>query len=207
VKIDEILKTKLTETILFLAQKGWSPGTGGNFSVVSNQSPLELFMSPSSIDKTQINQSQIITVDSDGKVIKGHGKSSAETAIHLVLCKKYGAKSVLHTHSIWNTSLSRKIKPFESITLSGYEMLKALGESTHDTVVEIPVFPNTQDIDFFAQMLDDEYEKYKSMKAFLMAGHGLYCWGDSIESAKRHTEAVEFLLECYGVENFIIKNF
>jgi methylthioribulose-1-phosphate dehydratase len=29
-----------------------------------------------------------------------------------------------------------------------------------------------------------------------VAGHGLYTWGRSIDAARRHIEAYEFLLEC-----------
>lgn len=191
-------RKELVEVILFLSNRGWSPGTGGNYSVVVSTSPLLLLMSPSGVDKGRIQTEDLIVVDEQGKVVEGSGKASAETAIHIVLAKKYGAKSTLHTHSIWNTVHSLSIKPFQSMKLEGYEMLKALGEKTHETSIQIPVFPNTQDIDIFADALDDEHETYQDMKGFLMAGHGLYSWGDSIYSAKRHIEALEFLFEIEG---------
>jgi methylthioribulose-1-phosphate dehydratase len=194
---------QFAEVIRFLAFKGYSPGTGGNFSLVLSRDPLRLVMSPSGIDKGQISPEQLIVVDQYGKVIQGTGKASAETAIHITIASKYGANCILHTHSVWNTLLSMQTTPYESVNLTGFEMLKALGEQTHQTTVKIPVFPNTQDIECFAGMLDDEFEQYKSMKGFLMAGHGLYTWGDTLYCAKRHVEALEFLFEVVGNQKLL----
>ena len=33
---------------------------------------------------------------------------------------------------------------------------------------------------------------------FLIQKHGLYTWGDSLADARRHLEAIEFLMECEG---------
>ena len=33
---------------------------------------------------------------------------------------------------------------------------------------------------------------------FLIHRHGLYTWGDDLETARRHVETIEFLLECVG---------
>ena len=35
-----------------------------------------------------------------------------------------------------------------------------------------------------------------SIAAGLLAGHGLYAWGRTMEEAKRHLEGIEFLLAC-----------
>ena len=197
---------QFAQVIRFLASKGYSPGTGGNFSLVLSRDPLRLLMSPSGIDKGEITPEQLIIVDQYGKVIQGNGKSSAETAIHIILANKYKANCILHTHSVWNTILSMDTKPFDTINLAGFEMLKALGSNTHDTTIKIPVFPNTQDIDCFAGMLDDEIEKYRDIKGLLMAGHGLYTWGDTLYCAKRHVEALEFLFEVVGNQKLLYSN-
>ena len=34
--------------------------------------------------------------------------------------------------------------------------------------------------------------------AFLLRGHGLYTWGETIADAERHVEIIEFLLEVIG---------
>jgi methylthioribulose-1-phosphate dehydratase len=195
-------RQQLTEVIRYLAARGWSPGTGGNFSTVIKAEPLTLLMSPSGIDKSVIESNDLILVDKHGAIIqsnKENAKTSAETLIHIFLCKHLGARAVLHTHSTWNTILSRKFCN-QTVTLEGFEMLKALGATTHDTSIKVPVFENDQDMERFTAMLEKNLSKLKSQPGFLMAGHGLYAWGDSLSAAKRHIEAFEFLLEVVGTE-------
>ena len=196
-------KDALAHVIRFLASRGWSPGTGGNFSVVIDTAPLTLLMSPSGIDKGEVTADQLIVVNESGEVIQGSGKASAETLIHIFLCKHFGARSVLHTHSVWNTIFSRKNYQQKQVVLAGFEMLKALGTKNHETELAVPIFDNDQDISRFVGQLEAQKSTLthkNAAPAFLMRGHGLYSWGDSLYSAKRHIEALEFLFEVAGNE-------
>jgi methylthioribulose-1-phosphate dehydratase len=40
----------------------------------------------------------------------------------------------------------------------------------------------------------------------LVAGHGLYAWGESLKEARRHVEILEFLLELCWREQLIAKH-
>jgi methylthioribulose-1-phosphate dehydratase len=178
--------------------RGWCDGTGGNFSCVLAQEPLELLMAPSGVDKGQVAPDDLITVDGDGQLLGGSGKPSAETLLHLAIVKSRGAGAVLHTHSQAATLLSKLACPSgESagwIRVSGLEMLKGLeGIKSHGEEVKIPVLANDQDLKRLsatAQPLLPE-----APHGLLIAGHGLYAWGASLEVAKRHLEILEFLLE------------
>ena len=196
-------RQQLAEVIRYLSSQGWTRGTGGNFSVVMKSEPLTLVMSPSGVDKGMLQADDLITVDKFGAIIEAshdNSKTSAETLLHLFLCKHLGARAVLHTHSIWNTILSRKYCN-KAVRFEGFEMLKALGASTHEAAVSLPVFENDQDMERFCSVLEENIAKLKTQPGFLIAGHGLYAWGDSLFTAKRHIEAFEFLLEIYGLES------
>ena len=39
-------------------------------------------------------------------------------------------------------------------------------------------------------------QDYPDAHGYLIAGHGFYTWGYSVEDAIRHIEAFEFLFEC-----------
>ena len=179
-------------------RRGWCDGTGGTFSCVLAQEPLELLMAPSGVDKGQVAPDDLITVDGDGQLLGGSGKPSAETLLHLAIVKSRGAGAVLHTHSQAATLLSKLACPSgESagwIRVSGLEMLKGLeGIKSHGEEVKIPVLANDQDLKRLsatAQPLLPE-----APHGLLIAGHGLYAWGASLEVAKRHLEILEFLLE------------
>ncbi len=83
-----------------LHHRGWCDGTGGNFSVVVSNDPLRLLMAPSGVDKGSVQPEELIEVNSSGDVIKGVGKASAETLLHLRIIHCCGAGAVLHTHSL-----------------------------------------------------------------------------------------------------------
>jgi methylthioribulose-1-phosphate dehydratase len=179
-------------------RRGWCDGTGGNFSCVLNQEPLQLLMAPSGVDKGLVAPQDLITVDGDGQLLGGSGKPSAETLLHLTIVKSSGAGAVLHTHSQAATILSKLACPSGKsagwIGVSGLEMLKGLeGIKSHSEQVQIPVLANDQDLKRLSAaaqpLLPD------APHGLLIAGHGLYAWGANLEVAKRHLEILEFLLE------------
>ncbi|MEI6359335.1 MAG: methylthioribulose 1-phosphate dehydratase [Synechococcus sp. ELA619] len=201
------LADDLTAAMATIHARGWCDGTGGNFSCVRQTDPLELLMAPSGVDKGQVQPADLIVVDAAGQVIGGSGKASAETALHLEIVGRCGAGAVLHTHSQAATLLSRRAlaeprrrgpdsnpKPDGVVLVEGLEMLKGLaGISTHATSIEIPVLDNDQNLPRLSQragpLLGD------APQGLLIAGHGLYAWGQSLSQAIRHLEILEFLLE------------
>ncbi len=185
---------ELALTMKRLHRRGWCDGTGGNFSVVVKQQPLQLLMAPSGVDKGSVNAEDLITVNCHGEVIKGQGKASAETLLHLCIIHRCGAGAVLHTHSLAGTLLSRIELAQGSVMLEGWEMLKGLkGITTHDTSVSVPVIANNQDLQILSESADARLSD--APHGLLVSGHGLYAWGDDLPEARRHTEILEFLLE------------
>jgi len=190
--------------------RGWCDGTGGNFSCVLAQEPLELLMAPSGVDKGLVAPDDLITVDGDGQLLDGSGKPSAETLLHLAIVKSRGAGAVLHTHSQAATLLSKLACPSgESagwIKLTGLEMLKGLeGIKSHDEEVKIPVLANDQDLKRLSAAAEPVLSE--APHGLLIAGHGLYAWGANLEGAKRHLEILEFLLEHLWREQLLIGQF
>ena len=188
----------LCGVIAGIHRRGWCEGTGGNFSYVQREQPLELLMAPSGVDKGALQPDDLIVVDGNGAVIEGAGKASAETQLHLAIVTNTGAKAVLHTHSQSATLLSRHACPpgrlEGEITITGLEMLKGLeGITTHTSAITVPVLANDQDLARLSLAATPQLER--APYGLLIAGHGLYAWGASLASAKRHLEILEFLLE------------
>ncbi len=176
--------------------KGWATGTGGNFSAVLETDPLTLLMAPSGVDKGLVEPADLIAVDAAGQVIAGTGKASAETLLHLAIVQATGAKAVLHTHTVFNTLLSQWDLSQGAVTIRGYEMLKGLeGIKTHESSVKIPVLPNHQDMAYVSDQVQPLLTAESPPYGILLAGHGLYTWGDSLFQARRHLEILEFLFE------------
>src|SRR5215475_7824381 len=88
-------------------QRGWVLGTSGNFSAVTNRTPLRLAITASSVDKGRLSPDEILEVDEEGRVIGPNlGKPSAETLLHIAVVRSSNAAAVFHTHSVWSTVLS-----------------------------------------------------------------------------------------------------
>ena len=92
------------------------------------------------------------------------------------------------------TVLSKQYEAHGGIEISGWEMLKGLeGINTHEASINIPVISNSQSMQVLAEAITPKLKS--SPHGFLVAGHGLYTWGDNLEQAKRHIEILEYLLE------------
>jgi len=196
-------RSELIETGRDFHRRGWSLATSSNYSVVVCRDPLRIVLTGSGFDKGRLTRDQFVEVDREGSVVDASGlRPSAETWLHVVLARSGGAGAVLHTHSVWGTLLSRAAESAGSIEIGGFEMLKALsGVVTHQHVERIRVFPNTQDIASLAAEVEAclRHPDQPLRHGFLIAGHGLYAWGRDLPEARRHVEAIEFLLELVGL--------
>lgn len=173
-------------------QRGWVPATGGNFSV--RLAPHRMLITASGGHKGELTADHFLVADMDGTPLDSTRKSSYETGLHTQLYAYDAAIGcVLHTHSIANTVLSRRL---ENIHLAGYELLKLLpGITTHEARVDVPVFANDQDISRLAKTVERHLKK-KPAPAYVIAGHGLYAWGATVAQARHRVEALEFMFEC-----------
>lgn len=190
---DTELARHLIESGRLFHRRGWVPATGGNFS--ARRDAQTMLITASGCHKGELSDADFLVADFDGRPIASTRKASYETLLH---CQLYrhdpGIGAVLHTHSIANTVLSRRLR---SIRLAGYELLKLLpGISTHDAVVEVPVFTNDQDIPRLAAAVDAHMKRHPQMPAYVIAGHGLYAWGADVAQARWRVEALEFMFEC-----------
>lgn len=181
-----------------LGAQGWCQGTGGNFSLTLSHEPLRLLITRSGTDKRHLGEADLLRVGPDGGPAPGEtGLPSAEAALHTRIVAATGAGSVLHVHSVANTLLGEHFAPRGGFTLSGYEMQKGLsGVTSHEAAVFVPVLANSQDIPRLADEVEALLAGGADRHGFLLAGHGLYTWGRSLEEAKRHVEIFEFLFEC-----------
>ena len=186
------LREQLTKTISDLHGRRWCEGTGGNFSVVVQRNPIHLLMAPSGINKGRVEPAELVIVDEQNNVIDGRGRASAETTLHLEIIRQLKCGAVLHTHSIEATVLSDHYARVGTIQLKGWEMLKGLkGITSHETSIDVPIVSNNQNIKELSQTVRPYLSR--NLPGLLVAGHGLYAWGNSLTEAQRHVEILEFL--------------
>ena len=178
-----------------LAAKGWTPATAGNFSIRMDANLAAITISGK--DKGRLSEADIMVVDMDNRPVATHHRPSAETALHTHLYRRYpDVGAVLHTHSPTQTVAGLLYADEGRVRLRGYELFKALrGHTTHEAVLDLPVVPNSQDMDELTASVDDVLSTPNTW-GYLIAGHGLYAWGRDISEARRHLDAFEFMLGC-----------
>lgn len=180
--------TALCEAGRFIDSKGWVPATSGNFSVRLSDGTIAITVSGRHKGRLQLEDIMLISADAvslDGK------RPSAETLLHTSLYKRFPtAQCVLHPHSINAMLVSRIFK--DELRLENYELLKALsGITTHETRITVPIFANDQNIPRLAEQVDRYIDRHADCRAYVIAGHGLYTWGESVDAALRHLEALD----------------
>ena len=186
----------------FIDSKGWVPATSGNFSARLPDGSIAITVSGK--HKGQLQLDDIMLIDADANSLDGK-KPSAETVLHTSLYKRFSdIHSILHPHSLNATLISRIFK--SEIVLEDYELLKALcGITTHESRVVVPIFANDQNIRRLAELVEQYLDKHDVCHAYIIAGHGLYTWGTSVQETLRHLEALDFIFDCelqlHGVKN------
>jgi methylthioribulose-1-phosphate dehydratase len=198
------LAAELAATVVACHARGWCQGTAGNFSAVLGRHPLTLLITPSGAHKSEVEAGDLLTVDGDGRPSSvPHGertgqaaRPSAETLLHCAIVQTLAAGAVLHTHSVASTLLGEHFLKQGGFRIRGYEMLKGLrGIRTHEAEEYVPVLANSQDMEELAARVRALAAATPELHGFLLAGHGLYTWGEDLAEARRHLEIFEFLFE------------
>lgn len=178
------------------AEMGWTPATSSNFSKRVDATHAAITISGR--HKGRLQRDDIMLIDLDGHAVGTDARPSAETALHTQIYRRLpDAGAVLHTHSRAQSVASRWFAEAGVIALQGWELQKAIsGYHSHESVLEIPVFPNTQHMPELVERIDAWLDAGKPLHAYLINGHGIYTWGHDMAEAERHLEALEFLLAC-----------
>ena len=179
-----------------LARLGWTPATSSNFSMRVDGEHAAITISGR--DKGQLDRDDIMLIDLHGQAVGTAARPSAETGLHTQIYRRYpDINVVLHTHSRTQSVASRLFAAEGAIRLEGWELQKAItGYTTHESVLEIPVFPNTQQMPELEARVDAWIDAGKPLHGYLINGHGIYTWGRDMAETRRHLEALEFLLGC-----------
>ena len=159
-------------------------------------SPATAAITISGRDKGRLSEDDIMVVDLAGRAVGSDARPSAETLLHTQLYARFPeVGAVLHTHSLAQTVASRYFARAGNIRFEGFELIKAFaGYSTHEGVLDLPVFANTQDMPALAREIDAWFDSGRTMHGYLIDGHGIYTWGKDMPETRRHLDAFEFLL-------------
>ena len=187
----------IAEAAAEFAALGWTPATSSNFSMRMADGE-HVAITVSGRDKGRLGEDDIMVVDMHDRPLGSDRRPSAETALHTQVYRRFPeVHAVLHTHSRNQSVASRLFAREGRMRLQGWELQKAIsGHDTHETALDVPVFPNAQHMPDLVARVEAWLDTGRPLHAYLIDGHGLYTWGRDMEEARRHLEALEFLISC-----------
>lgn len=173
------LRAQLVEYSQRLHARGWVANHDGNLSV---RLPDGRFLAtPTAFSKAEVTPDSLVVVDAAGAVVAGRHRVFSEIGIHLSLyASRPDVAAVVHAHSPHATALSACGQALEVFLP---EAVVSLGPAIPLVPLSAPGPAAVAAMAPFAPLYD----------AVLVAGNGLFAWGDSVEQAYLRAELVEHL--------------
>lgn len=177
----------------WISAKQWVPAGSGDFSIRSDQHSC--LITRQHKDKGELSPHDLQHLSwADGEArLPAH--SSATSLLHVALYQaSIQTKVVLHTQSVAANVLSQHFAG-DHHQISGYAIQSVItGQQPSQQGCYLAIFDPQQPLPLLAASIRHRYPQLQ--QGFLLRGHGLFVWGDTLDQAKRHLEAWEFLLCC-----------
>lgn len=167
-----------------LIESGLTVGTGGNISVFDPDSGL-FALTPSGMDYFDMEASDIVVLDLQGRVVDGCRKPSSELELHRIFYEKRpDIRALVHAHSTYCTVLAtnRMDLPASSylVAFAG-KNVRCGGYASFGT----------------RELAELTFQAMEDRQAALMANHGLIAGGPDLMRAFDVAQQIEFCAKVY----------
>lgn len=190
------LRSELCSSAQYFHQKGWMMGTAGNLS--AKDAPDSFWITASGQSKGALSTEQFIHMNIAGNILKQPErtlKPSAETSIHQAIYTLFPKMNAcLHVHMNEGNWVCDDYPKTQTIPLPHLEMLKGFGWTKGPAYIFV-----TENHDDVPQIAEDMLQFYKCthegfiVPGFLIRGHGITTWGETIEQARNRIELFSFI--------------
>jgi L-ribulose-5-phosphate 4-epimerase len=190
-KYDE-LKNKVYTSNMDLPRYGLVLFTFGNASMVDREEGV-FGIKPSGVDYEKLRPVDIVIVDLEGKTVEGVMKPSSDTNTHLVLYNNFkNIGGIVHTHATHSVAWAQAAKSVPLLGTTHADHLHVDIPCTYfmsDEMIkgDYEIETGNQIIQTLQDLNPDEIEMV------LVAGHGPFTWGKTIEKAVYNSVVLEEL--------------
>lgn len=186
----EELKEEVAAANLALVEEGLVLETWGNASAILRSEGL-VVIKPSGMPYEDLEAEDLVTLDLDGNIVDGELRPSSDTPTHLALYRAFPKiGSVVHTHSHFATSWAQAGKPipcFGTTHADYFHGAVPVTEALTKEEVAEDYEANTGAVIVRRfQELDP-----KTLRAVLVAQHGPFTWGVTVDDAVDAAVALE----------------
>lgn len=192
----EALKKEVYDANMLLPQYQLITFTWGNVSGIDREKGL-VVIKPSGVEYENLNPSDMVIVDLDGKVVEGDLNPSSDTATHVELYKAFpNVQGIVHTHSPWAVSFAQAGRsiPAAGTTQGDYfygdiPVTRAMKES--EIVNDYEKQTGTVIIETF----NEKNLSPDDVPGVLVNDHGPFTWGSSAKNAVHNAVVLEQVAE------------
>jgi L-ribulose-5-phosphate 4-epimerase len=187
------LKAAVCKANLELVEQGLVIQTWGNASAIDRERGL-IVIKPSGVRYGEMKPRDMVVVSlADGRILEGELKPSSDTPTHLALYRAFAdIGGVVHTHSLYATAWAQACKdlPAYGTTQADYWY--------GDVPCTRKLRPNEIKTDYEDRTGAVIVETFKGKDplqhpAVLVASHGPFTWGWTIEDAVHNAVVLEFV--------------
>jgi L-ribulose-5-phosphate 4-epimerase len=184
------LKERVWRANLDLVRHGLVVLTFGNASGVDRERGV-LAIKPSGLDYDALKPADIVIVDFQGRVVEGKLKPSSDTPTHIELYRAFPRiGGVVHAHSFHATMFAQAGRAIPCLGTTHADYFKG------PVPVTRPVSAGEAGGDYEAatgRLIVARFRRLDPAEApgVLVAGHGPFAWGASVEDAVRHALVLE----------------
>lgn len=177
------LREDLVSTAKQMSSLGLTPGMSGNASV---RSQAGILVTPSGMPYPELVGDDIVELKGDGSVKPGQRTPSTEWRLHHdILGARQDVHAIVHTHSLFCTTLSTLRQPIPAI-----HYMVALAGSDEIPCADYATFGS-------AQLALNAVTALRGADACLLANHGMVALGTTLARALRLAAEVETLAAQY----------
>ena len=179
-------KNKLVEFCHKVYEKGYTVAYDGNLSIKIAEN--KFLITRSAINKGEVTEKDILTVDRLGNLVSGNGKVSTEAKLHLnIYNKRKDVNAVIHVHPVYATAIATALDEFPNNIFP--EVVLTLGK--------IPICKyQTPSTNALAESVNP-FVDYSNV--FLLSNHGSVTVGESIDIAFNRLEKLEHISKTISV--------
>ncbi len=186
------LRAEVLEANLELVRRGLVLYTFGNASAIDRRQGL-IVIKPSGVPYEQMKAADMVITDLDGRVVEGRLRPSSDLDTHAALYVAFpDIGGVVHTHARHSTAWAqagREIPCFGTTHADYFYGAVPVTEALTAEEIESDYEANTG----MAIVRRMEASEPMSCPGVLVAGHGPFCWGQTVAEAVHHAVILEEL--------------
>lgn len=172
------MKKKIVDFMKRLCASDLTTSLGGNMSFRISED--RVLITPSSIDKAELKEDEIVVLDMNGNIVEGKNKPSMEYMMHLaVYQKRLDINAIIHAHPHYSTLFSSATIPINlNFTAEACKNIQSIGMAEY-------MMMGTR------ELADEVADKAKENNVVLMKNHGALTVGEDLLEAFYRMEVLE----------------